>query len=391
MLVRYRMNSSANVTTMRADVDKIIRGLASSTADLGAGCDTANTLFYGTYPTGKYSRVGTAAGSDTYSKIHNDYGDVTHYFRLSYDASKLTSLTLAQSYTAGTDTLVNSREIYRYKNLGTVYGYFSGSQFVVNDISRLYLDPATGTQYTLQAGDVVGRTYDQSYMTGYQVGNYQGNNAPYEDVLGSTSIVSQFSGTAGVAGTYTMSTVNLSPAGAAAQSYTYWQIYRPVSANVTPQIYNVNTAAYGLDIVVSSKMLYISSVSNAVQLGVFDIGKNGISRLYTNNMLMAGIDLNQEKAGATLPYTYKFTTNTYGVQTGIGMSSVNPAKKFNSNMQLVIVENPVFINQEDNGNSVSVVYGLFKLPENTYAAHTTYVDGSNVRRLTTNDYSILTE
>ena len=58
---------------------------------------------------------------------------------------------------------------------------------------------------------------------------------------------------------------------------------------------------------------------------------------------------------------------------------------------MVVVENPVFVNQEDNGNAVSVVYGLYKLPENTYAAHTTYVDGSNVRRLVTNDYSLLTE
>lgn len=385
MLVRYRMNSSANVTTMRTDVDKIIRGLATSTGDLSVGCDTANTTFYGTYPTGKYSRVGTSAGADTYSKIHNDYGDVTHYIRLGYDSTQLANVTLAQSYTSGTDTLVNSREINKYKNIGTVYGSFSGTVFTVNAVDRLYLG------YSLQAGDVIGRTYDAFTMTG-QLQNtmYNGTYTETPDVLGSTNILSQLTGTAGSTGTYTMSTVNTTPGGYN-PGYTYWQVYRPVSANVTPVIYNTNTIPYGIDIVVSSKMLYISSITNSTQLGIFDIGKNGVSRLYANNMLMAGIDVNQEKAGATLPYTYRFTTNTYGVQTGIGLSSVVPVKRFNSNVQLVVVENPVFINQEDNGNAVSVVYGLYKLPENTYAAHTTYVDGSSVRRLTTNDYSLLTE
>ena len=191
-----------------------------------------------------------------------------------------------------------------------------------------------------------------------------------------------------------MSTTNNAPTdylGNPSNQNTYWQVYRPVSANVTPMIYNSNTLPYGIDVVVTSKMLYISSIGNATQIGIFDIGKNGISRLYANNMLMAGIDVNAEKFGTTMPYTYKFTTNTYGVQSGLSLSSVNPAKKFNSSQQLVVVENPVFVNQEDNGNAVSVVYGLYKLPENTYAAHTTYVDGSNVRRLVTNDYSLLTE
>lgn len=387
MFVRYRMNSSANVITMRTDIDKIIRGLATSTGDLSVGCDTANTTFYGTYPTGKYSRVGTSAGADTYSKIHNDYGDVTHYIRLGYDATQLANVTLAQSYTSGTDTLVNSREIYKMRNIGTAYGYFNGSQFIVNDLTYLYLG------YTLQTGDYIGRAVNPASGWSTSYATYNNSNDTF-DVYGSTSILSQASGTAGSTGTYNMSTTNNSPSnslGNATNNYTYWQVYRPVSANVTPMIYNTNTIPYGIDIVVTSKMLYISSIGNATQMGVFDIGKNGVSRLYANNMLMVGIDVNSEKMGTTIPYTYKFTTNTYGVQSGVALSSVSPVKRFNSSSQMVVVENPVFINQEDNGNAVSVVYGLNKLPENTYAAHTTYVDGSNVRRLTTNDYSLLTE
>ena len=387
MFVRYRMNSSANVTTMRTDIDKIIRGLATSTGDLSVGCDTANTTFYGTYPTGKYSRVGTSAGADTYSKIHNDYGDVTHYIRLGYDATQLANVTLAQSYTAGTDTLVNSREIYKMRNIGTIYGYFNGSQFICSDYGNLYLG------YTLQTNDFITRAINlnNGWNSSFGVFNY---SREVLDPYPSTYILSQASGTAGQNGTYNMSTVNNAPSndiGNPTLQNTYWQVYRPVSANVTPMIYNSNTLPYGIDVVVTSKMLYISSIGNATQMGVFDIGKNGISRLYANNMLMAGIDVNAEKFGTTMPYTYKFTTNTYGVQSGLSLSSVNPAKKFNSSQQLVVVENPVFVNQEDNGNAVSVVYGLYKLPENTYAAHTTYVDGSNVRRLVTNDYSLLTE
>ena len=57
----------------------------------------------------------------------------------------------------------------------------------------------------------------------------------------------------------------------------------------------------------------------------------------------------------------------------------------------MVIENPVFTYQEDNGNVASVIYGLMKLPENTYASNITYTDASAVRRLTINDYAILTE
>lgn len=106
MLVRYRMNSSCTIANMQSDIDKIILGI-SSVNELSSGCDKTNSVIYGTYPTGKYARVNQT--SYTYSKAHNDSTtSKTHYFRLTYSGTQLTTVTLARSYTAGTDTLVDS-------------------------------------------------------------------------------------------------------------------------------------------------------------------------------------------------------------------------------------------------------------------------------------------
>jgi hypothetical protein len=108
-------------------------------------------------------------------------------------------------------------------------------------------------------------------------------------------------------------------------------------------------------------------------------------------MLMAGIDMQQEVFGITIPYTYKFSTNTYGSQTGLSLNYITPQKRFNSDSALIVIENPTFVFQEDNGSVLSVVYGLLKLPENTYTSNITYADAGSVRRITINDYAILTE
>jgi hypothetical protein len=618
MLVRYRMNSLCTLENMQADIDAIIQGTATFNGsgvptNLSAGCDTANSIKYGTYPTAKYAKVGTGAtangatssiagtvltvgGSvtgtfvvgmkvtgtgvavgtsiaalgtgtggagtyvvnvsqsvsstnitgttmnDTFSKIHNDYGDVTHYFRLNYgrtttatcsaatingttltipgaintgrfvigmvitgtgisanttitaygtgtggygtytvsvsqtvstataitgsfsentagstassisgttltvggvvtgsfipgmiltgtgvtanttvvsqltgttpgqagtyqvsasqtvsstaitaattatlaQTGALTSMTLAKSYTSGTDTLVNAREINRYRDIGQVYGTFNGTIFtltystpVVNAIAG-WLLLGNG----MQAGDVLTTSYHPLYNTGYDLSNTELTGRAR--IVSSTAILSQLSGTSGFEGTYSMNTVNTTGA-------THWQVFRPESHRVNMNVYNARNSPYGIDIVVSTKMIYISSPYSGSHVGIFDIGKNGVGRIYTDNMLMAGVDMRQEVFGSTIPYTYKFNTNTYGAQTGLGLSSISPLKEFNSSYELVVIENPVFMYQEDNGNVASVVYGLVKLPENTYGSSATYTDGSAVRRLTINDYAILTE
>jgi hypothetical protein len=296
----------------------------------------------------------------------------------------ISTMTLAKSYTSGTDTLVNSREINKYKNIGFVRGYFSGTVFTVDQI--VPVDNSSEGRllygYGLQAGDIISVSYSNSLSTGVNISNTQVTGQG--SIVGSTTVLSQLTGTAGQTGNYSINTVNNT-------GNTYWQVYRPQSAAVKLNTYNAQTAAYGIDIVVSTKLVYISSPYSGTQLGMFDIGKNGITRIYTDNMLMAGIDMQQEVFGSTIPYSYRFNTNTYGAQTGMSLGSISPLKRFNSSFELMVIENPVFMYQEDNGNVASVIYGLMKLPENTYASNITYTDASAVRRLTINDYAILTE
>jgi len=618
MLVRYRMNSSCTLANMRADIDAIIQGTATFDGsgvptNLSAGCDTANSIKYGTYPSAKYASVGTGAAAsgsassiaatvltvggsvtgtfavgmsvtgtgvavgttivalgtgtggagtyvvsvsqtvssttitgttlnNTYSKLHSDYNDVTHYFRLAYGFTQtatnsgatingttltipasvttgkfalgmvitgtgisanttiiafgtgtggygtytvsvsqtvstataitgsltpntggstassisgttltiggvvtgsflpgmiisgtgvtggttilaqltgtsgqagtyqvsasqtvsstaiiavktttlaqtgaLTNMTLAQSYTSGTDTLVNSREINRYRNIGTVRGQFNGTIFSV-DLAIPVTNAVDGRLllgYGLQAGDIITTHYSNELSTGYNITNTEVTGRA--SIVGSTAVLSQLTGTAGQTGDYSMSTNNITASGI------YWQVFRPESAEIDMNVYNAQTAPYGIDIVVSTKMIYISSPYSGSHVGVFDIGKNGVSRIYTSNMLMAGIDMQQEVFGITIPYTYKFSTNTYGSQTGLSLNYITPQKRFNSDSALIVIENPTFVFQEDNGSVLSVVYGLLKLPENTYISNITYADAGSVRRITINDYAILTE
>jgi len=304
----------------------------------------------------------------------------------------LTNITLAQSYTAGTDTLVNAREINKYMNLGAIRASFGGGTATAPAVSTLMSVSNIGavadnwggilTGFSLGVGDIIAPHYSNLYNTGYDLSNTELTGQ--SRIINSTTVLAQLTGTAGSTGNYTVSTQNRT-------GDTTWQVYRPVSANIMPNVYSTSNLAHGIDIIVSTKMLYISSPYSGTQIGIFDIGKNGVSRAFTNNMLMMGVDLEHDIFGATLPYTYRYTTSTYGVMTGIGLQYTTPVKYYNASRELVVIENPVFAYQQDNGSAISAVYGLLKMPENTYASHRTYLDASNVRRLTYNDFSLLTE
>lgn len=106
MLVRYRINSSCTLQNFKDDINNIILGNVLTTANLSSGADQTNSAVYGTYTPSIYTRVN--ATTYTYSKVHNAFPGYTHYFRLTFDSTQLTTISLAQSYTSGTDTLVNS-------------------------------------------------------------------------------------------------------------------------------------------------------------------------------------------------------------------------------------------------------------------------------------------
>ena len=105
MLVRYRTTGNQTLANFQADLNSIITGGVGSTNDLSAPARTYSSI-YGTYPNGIYSRVN--ATTYTYSKAHNVIAGYTHYFRFGFSATQLTTWDLAQSYTSGTDSLVNT-------------------------------------------------------------------------------------------------------------------------------------------------------------------------------------------------------------------------------------------------------------------------------------------
>ena len=274
MLVRYRMTANTTYGNMVSDVYKIISGTASNVAQLSANTDQNNTLFFGTYPSGNFTVANTA--SNTFAKIHSTVNTYTHYIRLNWNnnTQRLANISLAQSYTSETDTLVNSTTL---------------------------------------------------------------------------------------------------------------------SVNVG--VLNYSTTNLGIDIIVSPQMLYIGQGGNA-QGGVFDIGHSGVTRTFANSMLMMTQDMksviNYGNAGGTIPYTYNFDTLAYG-SVSTSHVATTPIRKLNSSGNLAIFENPVFTTTSSTqGGTVNVVYGLYKLPVSAYAGAQTYVDTNGLRRLTINDYSLLT-
>lgn len=290
MLVRYRMTANTTYGDMVSDVYKIVSGTASNVAQLSANTDQSNTVFYGTYPSANFSVANTA--SNTFAKIHSTVSSKTHYIRLGWNNStqQLETLTLANSYNSGTDTLINSSSL------------------------------------SLAVGVV-----------------------------------------------------------------------------------NYTTTRVGIDIIVSPQMLYIGQGGNA-QEGVFDIGLNGTTRVFTDSMLMMLLDLNNTTTnryvatdltgevvpytqnlyrGGVIPYTYNYDTLSYGSVSPLLVTN-NPVRKVNSNGSLNIFENPAWITSITGGYTLSVVYGLFKLPRGAYAGAQTYVDAAGLRRLAINDFSLIT-
>ncbi len=101
------MLANITIAQLTTDINGLIDGTISSVSGLSAGVDKVNSTITGTYPSGIYTKVG--ASTNTFSKVHNEDSNYTHYFRLNYSATMLANIAVAQSYTAGSDTLVNSQ------------------------------------------------------------------------------------------------------------------------------------------------------------------------------------------------------------------------------------------------------------------------------------------
>lgn len=124
MLVRYRTNSSLTAQQMKDDIVGLIDGTIATVNDLSNGCNKAATTIIGTYPSGIYVKVNGT--SNTFSKEHHQDQSIVHYFRLTFSGTRMTTFTFARSYTAETDTLINSRS--ETVNIDAVV-YSAGDQY----------------------------------------------------------------------------------------------------------------------------------------------------------------------------------------------------------------------------------------------------------------------
>jgi hypothetical protein len=77
--------------------------------------------------------------------VHNSIAGYTHYFRLTFDATQLTTLSLAQSYTSGTDTLVNSSSMTLNMQRFTFNSAIqNGIDIIVSDKMLVFMAPQSG-------------------------------------------------------------------------------------------------------------------------------------------------------------------------------------------------------------------------------------------------------
>ena len=366
MIIRYRMNSTCTLANLKTDLHNIISGNITTTADFSSGCDKTNSVIYGTYPTGIYSVQN--AGTYTYSKIHNDYGaGTTHYFRLSFDSTKLTGITLAQSYTSGTDTLINSQSLST-----EVVTNFNSSYVTLGYI-------AVSSIYKSTSNIAAGQKVEMASNTQFDLVNAPpGLRIVSKPNAGATG--------SGTTGTYFLNKyVTLAASG----GYDYIIKSEITSLNISPTTYSAIDAPYGIDIVITNKCFFISAQASGTHLGIVDIGKNGVSREWTNSMLMAGVDLSGGlQSLAKIPYSYKYTTLSYGTSNDLVLIRNNPVKQYKASGSIAILENPIFLQYPDAGNAIATTYGLYAIAPSAYATNSVYTDGSTYR-LVVNDFAIL--
>jgi hypothetical protein len=366
MIVRYRMNSTCTLANMQTDIHNIISGNVSSTANLSSGCDTANSAIYGTYPTGIYTVQN--AGTYTYSKVHNDYGaGTTHYFRLTFDSTRLTGLTLAQSYTSGTDTLVNSQSLSTEVITNFNSSYVTLGYIVVSGIYRSTSNIAAGQKVELASNT----QFDLL------------NTPPGLRIISKPNAGATGSGTTG--SYYLNKYVSVAGGG----GYDYIIKSESTALNISPTTYSATDAPFGIDIVITNKCFFISAQGFGIHLGIFDIGKNGVTREWTNSMLMAGVDLSGGlQSLAKVPYSYKYSTLSYGTSNDLVVLRNNPVKQLKASGGIAILENPIFLQYPDAGNAIATTYGLYAIAPSAYAPNSVYTDGTTYR-LVVNDFAIL--
>lgn len=274
------MLSTITNAQFKADIIGIIEGTITNTGQLSAGADTTNSSFTGSYPSGIYTKVG--AGTNTFSKVHGTDNTYTHYFRLTFDAgvglqAMWTTFALAQGYTSGTDTLLNSSSI---------------------------------------------------------------------------------------------------------------------TCNVKPNTF-ISSASYpsGINIVLTSKNIWFSSLTSGATFGIFDLGANGVTATYTDNMRMGIINTTATSSNIVVPYAYSIAggNSAYTTMTATVTTLGNPTLVTNTAGSALIVENPAFVQFSQQGNQVYGIANLLKIGTSLFAMDSIY-NTAGVRRIVAPiDYAVITE
>lgn len=384
MLVKYRMLAGATVADLKADIHKIIAGTVSTTADFSNSCDKTNTLIFGSYPTGKYSVQ--HAGTYTYSKVHSQYNDVTHYFRLNWGAGGLDTVDLAQSYTSGTNTLVNSttsnywRLVFEFSTATvSTSAYGSSPTYIDSGKVATWNNSSLGTT---SIGDNI-RLWQETFTINDSTTGYY-----TRERFERNSIITNFLAVTG--GTSTTAQMNWDPAvvrnyGASGK----WGCYRGGNVNLTTWTYTSPTYNT-IDISITDKGIFFGSAVNGVAFGIFDFSKNGLTREFTSSALMAIVDLNNYNNGVQIPYSYNVSTSSYGVAVA-GMNYETPIRVPRANATQYFVENPVSTTHRSAAFASSTFYGFYKIAQGTYNNSSRYTDGSGVNRVVYNNFCVVTE
>lgn len=369
MLVRYRMNANITLANFQSDINAIITGAASDADDLSAGCDKTATQFIGPYPAGIYSRVNQT--TFTYSKKHNEYGEppdnVTHYFRITFNATGIEGITLARGYVSGTDTLVNSQPLVDEYIPEGADGFFTASISTTGRAGSFLSVAKT-------AGDRIKTTFTRNTY----IGDFPGRGP-----LPGTRLI-------------TTTQVNRTQTTDSRELVAFRETNQ---LNIRMTVYEPRFNQAGIDIIITDKTFFISSTqsdsvttrggTNGVDVGIFDIGKTGVSREFSDSMLMCSTALFSECV--KIPYYFRLDTRSYGAMIDMPIIGNRPVKMYKGDGTTVVIENPTFLQQFVNGDTVAAIYGLFIIPDYFILNNYTYSDAQGLRRFVKYNYAILTE
>ena len=158
---------------------------------------------------------------------------------------------------------------------------------------------------------------------------------------------------------------------------------------VFPVAYSAATTC-GIDILVSDKTITILStiLSSQVKLSITDLGHTGVTRQYTNSMLMS-INNHYNVSGnisVLCPYTYNFDISGYSPLTAEAQLITSGRKGAGPGITTVF-ENPMF----GLFQAPALICGTYKISSQTFFGQQIYKDASDNYRLSVNDLTFLVD